>query len=591
MKKRLLAMTLALLLCLGLVPAALAAEGLEPVRPDRCGGYTGNWASPVRSYLFAVKGGYLRVEGGETITVERYDKGFNLLTSRKLPAELPLWGGFFAGEEYCFAVFGQENPNEDDGVETMRVVKYDMELNRLGAAAYTANNTTVPFDAGSLRMAECGGMLYIRTCHEMYTSDDGLNHQANVTLAVRERDMVITDEFSDVMNIGYGYVSHSFNQFIAVSKDKTLVALDHGDAHPRSAVLVTYAPKAGEEKFLKETHIPQGGGYYSISMGVTSTDLLTFKGMVGANYTGATLGGLALTGTHALVAGASMDQSEAGEDTTKNIFLAAAPLADITRDNTLSYLTHYTKEDQTIVQNPYLAAGEEGAWVLWEEWAAGSTALFVQPLDERGNPVGERRSFEGQPLCCAPIYTEGKLVWFTAGEGGAPVFRTLDTGTMTLSSHAAATPALAYPATQTVELDGEAVTFACYALKDAKGNLTNYIKLRDLAMLLNGTAAQFEVGWENGNVTVTTGAAYTPNGSELSTPYSGNRVYENAANPTAVDGGPAALSAFVLHDDDGGGYTYYKLRDLGEALGFNVGWSQERGTVFLETDKPYDPNN
>ena len=42
----------------------------------------------------------------------------------------------------------------------------------------------------------------------------------------------------------------------------------------------------------------------------------------------------------------------------------------------------------------------------------------------------------------------------------------------------------------------------------------------------------------------------------------------------------------MLTDDSGGAYTYYKLRDLGKALGFNVDWSAEKG-VFVETDKPY----
>ncbi len=60
-----------------------------------------------------------------------------------------------------------------------------------------------------------------------------------------------------------------------------------------------------------------------------------------------------------------------------------------------------------------------------------------------------------------------------------------------------------------------------------------------------------------------TNQPYEQNGSELTTPFTG---------------------------DNGGGYTYYQLRDLGRALGFNVGWSANKG-VFLETTKPYDPSN
>ncbi len=159
------------------------------------------------------------------------------------------------------------------------------------------------------------------------------------------------------------------------------------------------------------------------------------------------------------------------------------------------------------------------------------------------------------------------------------------------SAAAPAVPAVpvAYPATQTVELDGAAVELQCYALKDENGNLTNYVKLRDLALLLNGTAAQFAVVWD-GEVIVATGKAYIPNGTEGKTPFTGERPYTDVTGPTKVNGQGVQLSAFVLTDDQGGGYTYYKLRDLGAALGFNVDWSADRG-VFIETGKPYGGAN
>ena len=53
-----------------------------------------------------------------------------------------------------------------------------------------------------------------------------------------------------------------------------------------------------------------------------------------------------------------------------------------------------------------------------------------------------------------------------------------------------------------------------------------------------------------------------------------------------IDGRKASLTAISLTDDCGGGYTYYQLRDLGRALGFNVGWSAQQG-IFIQTDRPY----
>ena len=47
------------------------------------------------------------------------------------------------------------------------------------------------------------------------------------------------------------------------------------------------------------------------------------------------------------------------------------------------------------------------------------------------------------------------------------------------------------------------------------------------------------------------------------------------------------FTAILLTDDQGGGYTYYKLRDLGKVLNFNVGWSNSRG-IYIESNHPYE---
>lgn len=136
---------------------------------------------------------------------------------------------------------------------------------------------------------------------------------------------------------------------------------------------------------------------------------------------------------------------------------------------------------------------------------------------------------------------------------------------------------IAYMREQAITIDGKAVKFQAYALKDDKGNETNYVKLRDVASALNGTPAQFNVGW-NGSVNIETGTAYVPNGTEMITPFTGDRNYVNSTAYTNVDGTTnASLQAIVLTDDKGAGYTYYKLRDLGAALGFAVNWSADKG--------------
>ena len=139
----------------------------------------------------------------------------------------------------------------------------------------------------------------------------------------------------------------------------------------------------------------------------------------------------------------------------------------------------------------------------------------------------------------------------------------------------------AYASKVSVNLDGKPTVFDMYKLVSEQGD-TNYIKLRDIASLLNGTAAQFEVGF-NGTISLTTGKAYTPVGSEMSTPFSGSRAYKVCKTAIKVNGKVPALAGITLTDDNGGDYNYFKLRDLGDALGFKVDYDQKTDMISVIT--------
>ncbi len=147
------------------------------------------------------------------------------------------------------------------------------------------------------------------------------------------------------------------------------------------------------------------------------------------------------------------------------------------------------------------------------------------------------------------------------------------------------TTGTAYNRTQDITLDGSEIELQAYALKNEKGYETNYVKLRDIAMLINGSAAQFNVDWD-GAVNIITGTAYEPNGTEMATPFAGDRNYEVAFAETKIDGTAIKAQAILLKNDQGGGYTYYKLRDIAKALNFDVSWSADVG-ITIDTDKPY----
>ena len=206
MKQKALSLILVLALCLGLLPAVYAADAQPVESSNKNKQDYSTWASPAKSYLYEnPSGGLTRVEhtggswtysyvGGQwqssqseqEIIIEDYSSSFQLLSSRTVPMELSIWGGFYAGKDYNFLFFGQNNEEENDSKEVIRVVKYSKDWQRLGQASLLGANTIHPFDAGSLRCDEYNGYLYVRTCHEMYTSSDGLHHQANLTMAVRQ---------------------------------------------------------------------------------------------------------------------------------------------------------------------------------------------------------------------------------------------------------------------------------------------------------------------------------------------------------------------------------------------------------------------
>ncbi|MDR1328056.1 MAG: hypothetical protein LBK23_00440, partial [Oscillospiraceae bacterium] len=83
----------------------------------------------------------------------------------------------------------------------------------------------------------------------------------------------------------------------------------------------------------------------------------------------------------------------------------------------------------------------------------------------------------------------------------------------------------ALPTSSAVLVNGRTVTFDAYNIA---GN--NFFKLRDLAHTLNGTAKQFEVGYNETTkaIALTSGKPYTPAGGEMA----GKGAGEKAAAPT-----------------------------------------------------------
>ncbi len=364
-------------------------------------GYAQRWATPITSYLVDVGNRLMRVQAGAAngaLVVEYYDSSFNCKDIVTVSLELPIFGGFYASGDYYYVVTGQTNTEESATVECFRITKYSTDWEKIAHASLTDCNTTVPFDASSLRFAEYGDYLLIRTGHEMYTSSDGYNHQANVTIQVDTTSMTITDSYTGIMNNRYGYVSHSFNQFIAVD-GKNIVAVDHGDAHPRSVVLIMYNSDVSDGTFVPT---------YNTQCDVV--DLFTIAGSTGDNETGVCIGGFVVTEDTYMVAFHSVVQDDNfASYETRNIYLSVYDKS--TRTVTNKQMTTLSEGEGTAT-TPHLIDLQNGNYMLL--YSIGET-VYYQVVNSAGESLG-LYTMEGSLSDCVPIASDGKVMWYTMND-------------------------------------------------------------------------------------------------------------------------------------------------------------------------------
>ena len=127
---------------------------------------------------------------------------------------------------------------------------------------------------------------------------------------------------------------------------------------------------------------------------------------------------------------------------------------------------------------------------------------------------------------------------------------------------------------QDLTVDGKPVVCDIYNIDGY-----NYFKLRDLAYLLNGTGSQFAVGYDEATrtVSVSAGAPYFPNGTELVIGDDMASTSQPSTQPLLIDGQLRG----DLHAYNIGGYNFFKLRDLGDALNFDVDYNEDTRTMVV----------
>lgn len=233
----------------------------------------------------------------------------------------------------------------------------------------------------------------------------------------------------------------------------------------------------------------------------------------------------------------------------------------VTEDGTLSM--DYDKPEWLIMPD----------FIQYRIWNEKGEKITVDSLPE---------DYEDEYLYAAGSYTTltepGVYMVYTSGlatAGDVCIIKVVD---KTPSSTPVKTSAI--PTSAKIKVDGKEVTLQGYNI-----NNNNFFKLRDLAMVLNGTNKPFEVAWDTKSnaISILSGLPYTATGGELATIT--NPVPQEAVPTNSniyIDGESASFTAYNINNSN-----YFKLRDIGKALDFGVTWNSGTSTIDIVTSTGY----
>lgn len=416
------------------------AASLQPnmYKNLNCQNY-GVYGELVNSYLVALEKGFMRLqqvkdEGTKKIVIEYYDEQYRLQSQRYMDTQLKQLAGFYAGDGYYYIVWIQYLYPLCTGLWSeedvfMRVVKYDKDWNELDSLDINSveargEGVVYPCDAGSLRMTEYQGHLYINTCMEGIST-----HQSSRLFDIIEEDMTLVKPEVNNAEYYYGGASHTFNQFLLIDKElepKRMVTLHQCDneipgkrgAALQQAVLYTEYPEAVNSGNIKLVNaFPCVGNHKN-------------------NYVGISLGGLEQSETSYLIAGTSIDQVEETymRAWQRNIFVTATSRTDFTKEHSsVTWLTDYKEGDGVTISTPQFVKMNNNLFlVMWrvgEQQDHREGELQYAFVDADGKrclgDLGKTKSVVAEITDCKPIVKDGKAIWYSSNTEGV-YFYTID---------------------------------------------------------------------------------------------------------------------------------------------------------------------
>ena len=234
------------------------------------------------------------------------------------------------------------------------------------------------------------------------------------------------------------------------------------------------------------------------------------------------------------------------QDVTVTLTLNGNTLSSIRRGNTtLTEGTHYTVSGNTVtIKAEYLATLEAGEHTITFQMSGGTSPNLIITVTDT-TPLQET----------APKYTVMKPTKIA----GAQVVALKTRNSLILNDE---------------EKDFPAVNIDDY----------NWLKLRDVAMLLTKTSKQFSLNYDPATriVDISTGSEYRALGDELKDELQEPVTAIATTQKLRMNGEFIDVAAYNIK-----GYNYLRLRDLAILLDFAVDYDDNDGKISLDLAKPY----
>lgn len=353
------------------------------------------------------------INDSKNFIIETFNSNFERIDSKKIHKEIyeDSSEDIYLGEKYNYIIYGKENLEEKEDAEVIRIVQYNKKWEWVSEDSLYGANTIYPFKSSNISYAEHNGNLYVKTAHQMFKADDGLNHQASMAIVFNAEQGKIVDSATEVNRFPYGYVAHSFAQYVQF-EDDMYFSIDHGDAYPR-AIVLTKNRAIGTDGALQEEP--------------SEREILQIPGLLGENYTGISVGGYEISKTHHLVAisTAYMKDGIVAQEGTRNIQILALRKGDEEEGEVKKIsITNYVPADDHQVGQPYMIEITNNRYMLlWQEvkfdpenkwYKDREYRVFYTLIDGDGNQLCENKSFEGAIGGVKPIFYNGRVVWYAA---------------------------------------------------------------------------------------------------------------------------------------------------------------------------------